>query len=346
MCLESPLVSVLLPVYNGEKYLEETLNSLLAQSFNNFEIICINDSSNDNSLNILEKYSQLDKRLKIYTKPNSGTSAKSVNYGLQFAKGDYFMYSSQDDLFSADLIEKNILRIYETGADVVVPEMYNYYNANDKSTGIIGVKGDLSKVLSGREAFILSLDWTIHGFALWLMNTVKTVGISEYGLNSDEYSTRMFYLNSKKVVFSNGKFFYRQGNRNAITCKWHISQLDYLTTCNKIEEFLFQNGFGKKEIEINRKMLRDELIRLTLKFKAGQKDLTEKECLWTYKQIKSAFNENKSKFRDIKKFKTKIITYNWMTFIFCISCIRLFKKVVHYLPNGIRKKVIIWLIND
>ena len=343
MSLQLPLVSILLPVYNGEQYLEETLNSLLAQSYKNFEVICVNDSSNDNSLNILERYAQLDKRLKIYSKPNGGTSAKSVNYGLQFAKGKYFMYSSQDDLFSADLIEKNILRIFETGADVVVPEMYNYYNANDKSTGIIGVKGDISKELSGREAFILSLDWTIHSFALWLMDTVKTVGIADYGLNSDEYSTRMFYFNSKKVVFSNGQFFYRQGNPNAITCKWDISQLDYLTTCNKIEEFLFQNGFGQKEIEINRKMLRDELIRLTLKFKAVQKNLTKQERLWTYKQIKSAFNENKSKFRDIKRFKSKILTNNWTTFNFCTSCFHSFKQTVSYLPSRKGKIIMNWL---
>ncbi|MEI6140234.1 MAG: glycosyltransferase family 2 protein [Mariniphaga sp.] len=346
MSLQSPLVSVLLPVYNGEKYLEETLNSLLAQSYNNFEVICINDSSSDNSLTILKNYARLDKRFKIFTKPNGGTSAKSVNYGLQFAKGEYFMYSSQDDLFSADLIEKNILRIFETGADVVVPEMYNYFSTNDKSTGIIGVKGDLSKELSGREAFILSLDWTIHGFALWLMNTVRAVGISDYGLNSDEYSTRMLYYNSKKVVFSDGQFFYRQGNPNAITCKWHISQLDYLITCNKIEEFLFQNGFGQKEIEINRKMLRNELIRLTLKFKAIQKDLSKQERLWTYTQIKSAFNENYSKFRDIKKFKSKIITYNWITFDFCTSCFQLLKKAVSYLPVGVGKKIINRLKNE
>lgn len=346
MSLDHPLVSVLLPVYNGEHYLEETINSLLSQSYNNFEVICINDSSTDNSLSILGKYAQLDTRIKIYTKPNGGTSAKSVNYGLQFAKGDYFMYSSQDDLFSTDLIEQNILRLLETGADVVLPEMHNYYNANNVSVGKIGVYGNINKELSGREAFVLSLDWTIHGFALWLMDTVKTVGISDYGLNSDEYSIRMLFYNSKKVVFSKGQFFYRQGNPNAITCKWHISQLDYLITCNKIEEFLIQNGFGQKEIEINRKMLRNELIRITLKFKSVQKNLPEYERHLTLKQIKLAFNENLSKFYHIKKFKTRITTYNWITFNFCTSCFLFFKKASKYLPSKIRNKIINQLKNE
>jgi len=326
MQFDLPLISVVIPIYNGEKYLEETLNSLLSQSYTNFEVVCVNDSSTDSSLEIIENYARLDRRIRVYTKTNGGTSAKSVNYGLQFADGEYFMYSSQDDLFSSDLIEKNVLRLLETGADVAIPEMRYYYDADNCEKGIVGIKGDKSRELIGREAFVLSLNWTIHGFALWSMETIRKVGIGEYGLNSDEYATRMFYFNSNKVVFSEGKFFYRQGNPNAITSKWSISQLDYIKTCNKIETFLIENGFGYREIAINRQMLVNEFIRIMIKFKSVLKSLSKQERLYTYKKIKSLYKINRSKFSDIKGLKRRIILFNWISFDFITTCFQLIKK--------------------
>lgn len=103
-----PRISVVMPVYNGESYLEETLDSLLAQSFQDYEVVCVNDSSTDRSLQILERYAQLDLRIKVYTKPNQGLASFSVAYGLERARGQYYMYSSQDDLYDVDLLKRGL----------------------------------------------------------------------------------------------------------------------------------------------------------------------------------------------------------------------------------------------
>ena len=65
-------ISVIIPVYNAEDFLEESLNSVLNQNFKDFEVICVNDGSKDNSLNILNKYQKKDKRIKVISQKNSG----------------------------------------------------------------------------------------------------------------------------------------------------------------------------------------------------------------------------------------------------------------------------------
>ncbi len=77
-----PKVSVLLPVYNCEAYIEEAVQSVLAQTFKDFEIIAINDGSTDNSLNILRRLQKIDARIKVYTKGNSGV-IDTLNFGLK-----------------------------------------------------------------------------------------------------------------------------------------------------------------------------------------------------------------------------------------------------------------------
>ena len=91
-----PKISVIVPVYNVEQYLRICLDSILAQTFQDFEIICINDGSTDNSLKILEEYKQLDDRLVILTQTQSG-AAIARNNGIKQAKGEYIQFLDSDD---------------------------------------------------------------------------------------------------------------------------------------------------------------------------------------------------------------------------------------------------------
>ena len=89
-------ISVIIPVYNVEKYLGRCLDSVVNQTFTDIEIICINDGSSDNSLEILKRYAQRDRRIKIFTQENSGLSA-SRNVGMKYASGDYIYFIDSDD---------------------------------------------------------------------------------------------------------------------------------------------------------------------------------------------------------------------------------------------------------
>ena len=103
--IEHPVVSLLVPIYNVERYLAECLDSALGQSLRDIEIICINDGSTDSSRKIIERYLQADSRVRVIDKPNSGYGA-SMNQGLDAARGEYVGILESDDFFESDALER------------------------------------------------------------------------------------------------------------------------------------------------------------------------------------------------------------------------------------------------
>lgn len=114
-------VSVIIAVYNAEKYLRECIESVIKQTYQNLEIICVNDGSTDKSLEILEEYAGRDHRVRIYTKDNEGLGGASArNYGLAKANGEYISFLDSDDFFELDMYEKAVALADRTTADIVI----------------------------------------------------------------------------------------------------------------------------------------------------------------------------------------------------------------------------------
>ena len=114
-------VSVVIPTYNAEKYLRECIESVLAQTYKQIEIIAVNDGSTDNSLKILEEYSD---KIKILSKPNGGT-ASALNLGIRNMKGEWFKWLSADDVLYPDAIEELIVeaRKFETKKSYILQQL-------------------------------------------------------------------------------------------------------------------------------------------------------------------------------------------------------------------------------
>ena len=123
-----PKVSVIIPVYNTEKYLEKCLESVCNQTLSDIEIICINDCSTDNSLEILNRYAAEDERIKIINFPENRGAAAARNAGIDVATGEYIGFVDSDDYPDLDFYEKLHNRAKETGADVAKG---NYKSAHD-----------------------------------------------------------------------------------------------------------------------------------------------------------------------------------------------------------------------
>lgn len=118
--VDSPTVSVVVPMYNAEKFVGQTLNSLLDQSFKNFEIIVVDDGSTDKSADIIEKFS-FDRRLRYFHKENGGTGS-ALNYGFERAKGSYFTWCSADNIYFPQFLEylyKSLLKMEGSGVELV-----------------------------------------------------------------------------------------------------------------------------------------------------------------------------------------------------------------------------------
>ena len=98
-------VSVIMPVYNVEKYLHQCMDSLVQQTLTDIEIICVDDGSTDNSLAILQEYAQRDSRIIVLQQKNSGAGV-ARNTGMKIVKGEYLAIVDSDDFFELDMLEK------------------------------------------------------------------------------------------------------------------------------------------------------------------------------------------------------------------------------------------------
>ena len=115
----TPLVSIILPVYNGEDYIEQAIDSLLNQTVKHFEIIVIDDGSTDASLEILRSYEKKDKRVRVYTQENKFAGV-ARNLGIEKARGEYLAFLDSDDFFASNLVEDAYYAAKMNNVDMVL----------------------------------------------------------------------------------------------------------------------------------------------------------------------------------------------------------------------------------
>ena len=133
-----PLFSIVVPVYNTEKYLSKCLDSLINQTFKDIEIICVNDGSKDKTLSILEKYSKEDERIKIINKENEGLS-QARNDGIKIATSPYIAFLDSDDYLEYDTLQKAHRAMIENDVDFVCWNIKKFYD-DSKTTEISKMK--------------------------------------------------------------------------------------------------------------------------------------------------------------------------------------------------------------
>ena len=135
MSTNNPIVSVIMPVFNAAKFLPQTLESLLCQTFANFEVVAVDDCSTDNSVEVLESFaSNFDGRLKIIKlATNSGTPAVPRNIGIKTARGKYLAFLDADDLFTPTALKELSTLAEEFQADVVHTDEFYAFDATGKN---------------------------------------------------------------------------------------------------------------------------------------------------------------------------------------------------------------------
>ena len=128
--LNNPKVSIVVPVYNVEKYLRECLDSLVNQTLEDVEIICVNDGSTDSSLQILEEYASKDSRIKIFNQKNQGVSA-ARNFGIKNVNGKYLTFVDADDWIELNALEILYKTIEERKTEMLIFSFKNYFSTTD-----------------------------------------------------------------------------------------------------------------------------------------------------------------------------------------------------------------------
>ena len=203
-------VSVLVAVYNAEKHLSVCLDSLINQTHENIQIICIDDASTDSSWTILQEYAAKDERIVLLRQSVNRGQAEARNRGLQLADGEVVTMLDSDDWFSLDALEKGCRMMEEDlTLDCVLYDLCYYDDSNGREWRY-GYRV-AEQEWSGLEAFRLSLDWSIHGLYMVRREIHQAYPYDTTSrLYSDDNTTRLHFMHSRKVARCEGVYYYRQ----------------------------------------------------------------------------------------------------------------------------------------
>lgn len=182
--------SVIMPCYNSEAYVQGALQSILDQTYPNWELIAINDGSTDDTLSILTQYASADSRIKVCSKPNGGY-VSAVNLGLEKIKGDYFLLMGSDDALASDLFQ-NLMAV-PGNPDVIafrsvivqdgqVQGVERITNFSETVTAFDTTFADFSKAYPGTSDILFTRD-TSKAYKRSLLGTIRYFG--KYGYDAD-----------------------------------------------------------------------------------------------------------------------------------------------------------------
>ena len=213
--MKDQLISVVVPIYNVEKYLRLCLDSLLLQTYTNFEVLMINDGSSDGSANICKDYLTKDKRFHYFEKENGGPS-DTRNYGIEHSKGEYITFVDSDDwlkeTFLADLYEA----IESTGADIALSTYIKYDDL--QSVYNIPIIGEYYERIWMSDEFIRELpklevkdnSYSNPWAKLFKKELFRTIRFPKGKLIEDTRTNIKLFLESSKLVYINKcLYFYR-----------------------------------------------------------------------------------------------------------------------------------------
>lgn len=325
--MKEELISVIIPVYNCEQYLAECINSILNQTYQNLEIMIVNDGSTDNTLSICEEYKKIDSRISIVNKKNTGVS-DTRNIGVQNANGKYILFVDADDYLKNNMIERLYKSMIENKADVVrckccsikdnnVIKKESLHNLTNKKI----VKEEINKIIGNfvtNENTIACYVGTmlIKRDRYVMFNTNLTF------MEDTEFFIRLLF-NINSIYFLDEELYYYRYNENSASkspnrCFENIYGL--IDSTNIIKEFLFENTIIDNKFlkKINNNIF--NLIFSKLKIYVEGLNIIEKSKsirnLFLDDNIKNILNNLEySELSKIKNIELKLIKKNKFIFL-------------------------------
>lgn len=212
-------VSIIIPIYNVEKFVGECINSAINQDYKNIEIILVDDGSSDKSGIICDEYAQKDKRICVLHKNNGGVSS-ARNAGIEISTGEYICFIDGDDHVSEDYVSYLMALIEEKNADVSLSMSYyaDYQNKQNKNKN--------TKVITGKEATIQIMSYNIaigvYNKLFTRKSIVENVKFEEElcmgeGFN---FNTDVFQRVNRVAIGYRKIYFYRKNNNESVTTKF------------------------------------------------------------------------------------------------------------------------------
>lgn len=320
-------ISIVIPIYNAEKYLNMCLDSVITQTYSNLEIILINDGSKDSSLDICYRYKEKDNRIKVINNNNHGVSY-SRNCGISISTGEYIIFIDADDYIENNFIEKLITcNEYET-YDLFISCYTDFYDENifkeqkliDENILTFDLKKDYLNIVK-----YLRTPWG----KIYKLNIIKENNIKfpeDYITAEDQIFNFMYLRYVKKYRFLNEcLYFYRHENKDSLS-----SSKNYEAFISNIKKLNIEKIFlNEMNIENKEKIMGDDAVELI-----GGYVFLSNESMFNYfyykkrlKLIKSILENKYNATNNKKNLILKFLKYNII-----------FPIYMYYLLNYIKKR--------
>lgn len=248
--MTNPIISVIVPVYNAEKYLKPCLDSIINQTLKNIEILLVDDGSTDSSLKIIQSYANKDKRIKIIKQKNSGPGI-ARNKGISLAKGDFISFMDADDFFEPDLLESLHDKIEKTNSDIVFCRfwMFNQETLRDEPP-----EYDVSMDLLPEDKVFSAESYPDNILNLYITAVWSSMYRREFVIKNDlkfSYATRVednlfaqtAIAMAKRISFLNRKLIhYRRFFHTSLTDKVNQYWLNSFIVHREIRDYLIAHN--------------------------------------------------------------------------------------------------------
>ena len=272
----TPLISVVIPAYNAEQFLDETLESVLSQTYENWECIIVNDGSTDNTEEIAKKWCEKDARFRYFYKENSGAS-DTRNLGIKKARGEYIAFLDADDLYMPNFLEICLENLVEKDVDLVAPKMLEFWDVQNE---VIEDEDKKDYLYSGKEGIALFLHSNRITMALLCKKSVMDeVGGFTWHKKAEDLHCWLKVLFAGYKIYRLGEYYaYRRMHNNSwssmdINCSKEVLELIVSLKANILENgmdyYRYFNRWAKKNIIINNKNRKHLNIREGIKYING-----------------------------------------------------------------------------
>ncbi len=226
------LVSIIIPVYNVEKYLDKCIQSVVNQSYKNIEIILVDDGSPDNCCTICDKWARKDNRIKVIHQTNQGLSS-ARNSGIEIANGDYLCFVDSDDYVDKNYIQILYRSVHENNADMGICRFADI-NENNELLETDNIQQIADGVYTGEEIlkellFTFKIPIRVVWNKIYKKSLFDDLKFSVGKINEDEFIIHRLIANSNKISVTNKVlYYYLHRNNSIMSSGFRIKQTDYL----------------------------------------------------------------------------------------------------------------------
>lgn len=332
--MKQPLISIIVPVYNTAPYLEKCLDSLVGQTYTNLEILCVDDESQDNSVEILQRYAARDMRVQVFSKKNEGVSL-SRNFALERARGEYILFVDSDDWIEPETCEESLRLAEEHQADIIMWSYMREFGAHASAKIIfrgdqcfqgaqvqqklqrrmIGLVGE--ELCAPENADALCPIWgKLYRADVIQKNQIRFYDIREIGTYEDGLFNLTVFGYARKVWFTE-KYWshYRKDNQSSITRQYKADLTDRWQRLFEIMDvYIASNNLGQEYRLALQNRICLSMIGLALNILAAP-------VSWYQKVQKIADLLNSERYKNAyQKLEIKWFPLHWKAFFLCCKC--------------------------